>query len=87
MSFESAEQFLEKIKNDYEFREEMGNLKSSEERMEKARANGFHFTKEELDKAKNKLLDDDELDAVAGGGSPYPEYPDCFFTPDPKPCS
>lgn len=67
MSIESAKQFLEKMKNEEEFRKEMGNLKSPEEIIEKANAHGFQFTKDQLENAKGDVLEDSDLDAVAGG--------------------
>ena len=67
MSNESAKAFLERIKNDEDFRKEVGDLTSAEERMNFAKVQGFDFTKEEIDSLTSELSDD-ELDTVAGGG-------------------
>lgn len=68
MSVESAKTFIEKVKNDEDFKKKLGELKDAEERLEFARAEGFDFTKEELAEAKEEEgLTDEELDNVAGG--------------------
>ncbi len=67
MSIESAKAFLERIHNDEDFRKELGGKVSAEERMKFAKAQGFDFTKDELDEVKGNLTDE-ELDAVAAGG-------------------
>jgi predicted ribosomally synthesized peptide with nif11-like leader len=66
MSIESAKAFLERVKNDEDFRKELGEQASAEERMKFVKAQGFDFTKEEIN-SLNKELSDEELDAVAGG--------------------
>lgn len=67
MSIESAKAFLERVQNDEDFRKELGDLPSAEERMKFAEAQGFGFTKAEIDSLKDELSES-ELDAVAGGG-------------------
>ena len=68
MSIESAKAFLERVKNDEDFRKELEKKPSVEERIEFAKAQGFDFTTEEIDSLKDELSDE-ELDAVAGGWS------------------
>ena len=66
MSIVSAKAFLERVENDEDFRKELVDRTSAEERMKFAKAQGFDFTKEEIDSLKDELSDED-LDAVAGG--------------------
>ena len=68
MSLENAKAFLEKIKSDDNFRKEVGEKASPEERVQFIKNAGFDFTKDELDSLKAELSDE-ELDLVAGGGS------------------
>jgi predicted ribosomally synthesized peptide with nif11-like leader len=68
MSVISAKAFIEKVKDDEDFREKLGELKDGKERMEFIKAAGFDFTKEEIAKIKEEEgLTDEELDNVAGG--------------------
>lgn len=68
MSITSAKSFIDKVKNDEDFREKLGELKNMEERMEFVKVAGFDFTKEEFAKVKEEEgLTDEELDGVAGG--------------------
>ncbi len=66
MSIDSAEAFIERVKNDEDFRKELEGRTSVEERMKFGKAQGFDFTKEEIGEL-NDSLTDEELDAVAGG--------------------
>ncbi len=66
MSIESAKAFLERVKNDEDFRKELEGKTSVEERMKFAKAQGFDFTKEEICELADSLSDE-ELDAVAAG--------------------
>jgi predicted ribosomally synthesized peptide with nif11-like leader len=66
MSIESARAFLAKMKSDEEFRNRMVHAASKEQRRELAKAAGFRFTKEEVDRAMDELSDE-ELDQVAAG--------------------
>ncbi len=66
MSIESAKAFLERVKDDEDFRKELEEQASAEERIKFAKAQGFDFTKEEIDSLKDELSDD-QMDAVAGG--------------------
>ena len=68
MSIENAKAFLEKVKNDEEFRKTVGEISSKEERMEFIKKAGFEFTKEELDVVTGELKAN-ELEDVAGGGA------------------
>ena len=66
MSIESAKAFLERIKNDEDFRKSVGEIATSKERMEYVKGAGFDFTKDEIANLKDELSDDD-LENVAGG--------------------
>ena len=66
MSIESAKAFLERIKNDEDFRNSVGEIGTAEERVEYVKNAGFDFTKEEIATLKEELSDK-ELDLVAGG--------------------
>jgi len=72
MSIESAKAFLERVKNDQDFRKELEEQPSAEERTNFVKANKFGFTKEEINSLKDELQEE-ELDKVAGGGG----YDDC----------
>ncbi len=68
MSIESAKAFLERVLNDEDFRQEVGEIATAEERMAFVTAAGFDFTKEELKNVQEKMqLTDDELGSIAGG--------------------
>lgn len=68
MSVASAKAFIEKVKNDEDFKKKLAGLKDGKERMEYAKKAGFDFTKEDLAKVKEEEgLSDEELDSVAGG--------------------
>ena len=67
MSIESAKAFLERVENDEDFRKELGVQASAEERIKFAKAQGFDFTKEEIQNVYANLSEE-ELDAVSGGG-------------------
>ncbi len=66
MSIENARAFLEKIRDDADFRKQVGVKETPEARLEYIKAEGFDFTKEELDEVQSEL-GDMELDQVAGG--------------------
>jgi predicted ribosomally synthesized peptide with nif11-like leader len=66
MSIESAKAFLERVKNDEDFRKELEEQASAAERIKFVKAQGFDFTKEEIDSHKEELSDE-ELEEVAGG--------------------
>ncbi len=68
MSIESAKAFVEKLKIDEEWRNELDAVETNEEREAMAKAAGFDFTLDEFHKVRYELSDD-ELSAVAGGGS------------------
>jgi predicted ribosomally synthesized peptide with nif11-like leader len=70
MSIESAKAFLERVKNDEDFRKSVGEIATSEERMEYVKRAGFDFTKDEITNLKDELSDDD-LENVAGSVTPY----------------
>ena len=66
MSIESAKAFLERIKNDEDFAKIVGELGTTEQRMEYVKGAGFDFTKDEISNLKDELNYSD-LDKVAGG--------------------
>ncbi len=71
MSIESAKAFVERMKDDEDFRKEGGEIATAEERMAFVKSAGFDFTKEELETVREKLqLTEDELDLLSGGLRP-----------------
>ncbi|MCP4623013.1 MAG: Nif11-like leader peptide family natural product precursor [bacterium] len=66
MSTESAKAFIERVKNDEDFRKELEERASAEERMKFAKARGFDFTTDQIEELKDTLTDD-ELESVAAG--------------------
>ena len=66
MSIESAKAFLERVRNDEDFRKNVGEIATVKQRMEYVKRAGFEFSKQELDNVTSELTDE-ELDAVAGG--------------------
>ena len=66
MSIESAKAFLERVRNDEEFNKELVDRTSAEERIKFVKAQGFDFTKEEMN-AVQEELSDEELEGVTGG--------------------
>ena len=68
MSIESAKAFVEKIKNDGDFKNKLGELKDGQARLDFAKKAGFDFTVDDIAKVKEEQgLTDEELDGVAGG--------------------
>ena len=77
MSIESAQAFIEKMQTDSDFRERVVALKSREQRRSFINNEGYDFTKEEFEQAKQKFaiettssdgeLSDEDLENVAGG--------------------
>jgi len=67
MSIESAKAFMERVKNDEDFRKKVGDIATTEERMDYVKKEGFEFSKQELDDVASEL-NMVELEAVAGGG-------------------
>ncbi len=76
MSIKSAQAFIERIQNDENFRKELEERASTEERMKFATARGFDFTTEEIDECKDSLTDY-ALDNVSGGESFCQIFFDC----------
>ena len=68
MSIESARVFLERVRDDEDFRKSVGEIATAEERMEFVNGAGFEFSRQELDDVASELNMED-LDAVAGGGN------------------
>ncbi len=66
MSIESAKAYLERMKNDEDFRKELSEKSSAEERMKFIKDHGFDFSKEEFEQVKSELSDE-ELDNLGGG--------------------
>ncbi|MCP3955750.1 MAG: Nif11-like leader peptide family natural product precursor [Desulfobacterales bacterium] len=78
MSIESAKALLERMKTDEDFRKEVGEIATAEERIAFVTAVGFDFTKEELENVQEKMqLTDEELGSVAGGGQKNGAWCEC----------
>ncbi len=81
MSIQSAKAFIERVQNDEDFRKELEESASAEERMKFAKARGFYFTTGEIKELKDTLTDD-ELESVAAGSCVDPPpacSPYCIF--------
>lgn len=71
MSIESAQAFIERMKNDEEFNKKVMECKDSNGFSSFAKAAGYDFAPEEI-KLVGRSLSDEQLDAVAGGETcPY----------------
>ncbi len=78
MSIESAKAFIEKMKTDEDFRKEVGEKSSPEERVKFVEESGFDFSKEELETVRAKLqLTDEDLETLSGGAPEFLPYCDC----------
>ncbi len=77
MSIKSAQAFIERIQNDEDFRKELEERASEEERMKFAKARGFDFTKDEIDELK-AIIPDGELE-MSGGVSDALKLSTCMF--------
>ncbi|MCP4292045.1 MAG: Nif11-like leader peptide family natural product precursor [bacterium] len=66
MSFESAKAFVERMKNDENFRKECSGKSSPEDRMKFVKESGFDFSREDMDQVTS-ALSDDELERASGG--------------------
>ena len=73
MSIESAKAFVEKLKNDEDWRNKLNAAENKEERLAMAKAEGFDFTEEEFQDVRSEL-GDEELDGVAGGCGMWSMY-------------
>ncbi|MCP4575490.1 MAG: Nif11-like leader peptide family natural product precursor [Deltaproteobacteria bacterium] len=73
MSIEDARAFLKRVKNDEDFRKSVGEITTTEERMEYVKGAGFDFTKQQFDMIKDELSDG-ELECVSGGNCPEDQY-------------
>ena len=71
MSVDSTKAFLERVKNDEDFRKEVGAQTSKEERMKFVKAQGFDFTKEEIASLRGELTEEELNDAAGGIGCSY----------------
>ena len=67
MSIENAKAFLERMKNDEEFRNSVEEIGTAEERLEYVKKAGFDFTKDEI-ATLTDALSDEELQGAAGVG-------------------
>ncbi len=65
MSIESAKAFMERMKTDGDFKKEVGEKSSGEDRMQFVKANGFDFSKEEFEQVTSEL-GEDELEKLKG---------------------
>lgn len=66
MSIESAKAFLKRLETDEDFKKELEEQATAEERTIFAKTEGFDFSKEEMDTIKSELSDD-ELGTIVGG--------------------
>ncbi len=66
MTIESAKAYLERLRNDEDFRKEVGEKSSPEDWMKFVKENGFDFSKEEFEQVKSELSEE-ELDRIDGG--------------------
>ncbi len=66
MSFESAKAFVERMKNDENFRKECSGKSSPEDRMKFVKESGFDFSREDIKHVKSELSDE-ELESLGGG--------------------
>ena len=68
MSIESARAYVERMREDEEFRQRVEKATESEEKKKIILEAGLDFTQEELKQAAEEIpLSDDELETVAGG--------------------
>jgi predicted ribosomally synthesized peptide with nif11-like leader len=67
MSIENAKAFLERVINDEDFRQSVGEIATAEERMNFVKVAGFDFTKEEIKSEKFEHCGEDS-DALWGYG-------------------
>ncbi len=68
MSVEDAKKFLEMMKQDQAFAEKIKHSKDLDETKAIVKSVGLDFSEEDLAQAQQGELDDEQLDAVAGGG-------------------
>lgn len=61
-----VKELKEKLKNDKEFREKFKNIKNAQDAVKLAKRLGFEINEEEI--LKDEELNEDMLEAVAGGG-------------------
>ena len=59
MSIESAKAFLERVRNDEEFRKSVGEIGTAEERLEYVKKAGFDFMSDEIAMLKDELCDEE----------------------------
>ena len=81
MSIENAQSFYVRVTTDEEFRTQLEQTETVEERQQIIRTAGFEFTNEEWETAKEQILaasssnegelSDTELTAISGGKSPW----------------
>jgi len=68
MSLEAAKAFVERMKNDEDFRKKVNECKDNEARKAFVLKDGFEFTAEELKQVGDELSDG-ELNLVVGSGT------------------
>jgi len=68
MSMESAKSFIEKIKNDEDFKNKVTKYKDNEARTAFIKQAGYDFTGEDMELAKAELSEED-LNGVSGAGA------------------
>ncbi len=70
MSVESAKSFVERIKTDSAFKQQLANAPDNEARRKIVSEAGYNFTKEDILQLPNELTDE-ELNRVSGGDCDY----------------
>jgi predicted ribosomally synthesized peptide with nif11-like leader len=66
MSLESAKAFIERMKTDEDFRKKVTECKDGELRKALIKAEGFDFTKEDIELVKSELSEE-ALEGIVGG--------------------
>jgi len=61
MSIQSAKSFVERLKNDAKFVDELRKCKDLQEKKELIESEGYDFTAEEIEEVKKELIDNVEL--------------------------
>ena len=69
MAIQSATEFFEKMKADDNFRGQILNFESNEERLEFIKENGFRFTQEELEETAKNYESENQDDVLGQDNS------------------
>ena len=69
MSMESAKAFVERMKNDEEFRDKVNECKDAEARKALVLKEGYDFTVEDIQSCVTNELSEEMLAGIVGGGT------------------